>query len=1294
MLVGQTQGPTIQVSGSLTDSLGRAVELPVLIAEEGAVSTDGGDLTGAPPSSRFAAELEPGRYVVEVKLPSGVIVRRPLGALVWDTELEPWTLPDGRMQSLRVLDGDGQPVPGAQIRAASRWGGQPPNPLEPWRRSRAVRQLSAESRSVTDANGSARIWLPDSARHTVTLRADGWAARSLVLEVGTEAEILLERSTPRSFEVTDTRGKPAVGARVELGGVLLAETDETGTALIGLGTEEMVLHASSLSSSASLRVAPDRAPAEGSIAVRLQPNSVVAGSVVDAASGEPIERAVVWAEESPGDWQRTADDGSFELDTQTSQRGLTLRAAAAGFEAGELRIHGEAPVQLALRRSHSLTVLVLSPDGEPVPGAAVEVQTHNPWRMGVPWTATTTDAQGLATLPDLAQEALDVRARHPDFGQAEDRLSFSAAQAERRLTLQLAEGFRAFGTVTDAGGSPIEGVVVKLSALPQTPRRRMLWLDDHVVASAFSNAEGRFALPAAVRGRYDLFLLAEGYAPRRVSAVDLTEASTDLGAFTMNEGLRFEGRVLTEDGQAMQDATIRIQRPWQPELNILHDEGQVLPAIDGRFVAAGLGPGKHSVYAEAEGLVGASQTVDLPTDEPVELRLARGFTVQGRVEGANGQVLEASAVLMRGKHRAGYNDRTTKYTEGDGRYRLGPASLGTNYSVIFAAEGFQSVTHALEGTETATTLELDVVLEPGLTVTGRLVDERGQPVAAANVHVSPVSKKNDGALRRPLWSDGRGRFSIGGLSPEPYTLLVRASGFLEFAQEIDPTTADLGDFTLERGLSITGTVVDEDGEPVEGAHWIKRESNGFSGWGSSRGPNQRPTDSEGRFEISGLEPGFYQIQIVREGYAPANSPAVELVDRNLEGLEIRLTRGHTVTGEVTGLSVAELSQVSVYAFELHEGNFRTMNHPRVAVAEDGSFRLDNARTGYWRLHAKLDAEGGPRRAEQRIDVQGDTDGVELAFGDTVEVRGQVTLDGEPARGAIVSVSGATGEASTAADELGRFELIAPSGTAELVVRSRGARHLERLELFGDVDLEIALRSHALTVLVEDAEGRPVEGAALTVIDNAGNTKRVGGTGPDGFAEILLEERPEGPLQLLARDNEHGVGRITIPEGEVGGVVVLEARTTTPLRLIAPDGRSLELGRAWLEANGFVVEQLSPRGAAPLELSAPPGRYLLWVEAWESAAEPLWIDLPAEEITVQLQPAGFLVLRGRLGAWQSISARYRGQRHPAPAFRLEGGRSNPLVPGRWTIEVIDLIEGTTREIPVDVVAGDTAAIELP
>ncbi len=162
---------------------------------------------------------------------------------------------------------------------------------------------------------------------------------------------------------------------------------------------------------------------------------------------------------------------------------------------------------------------------------------------------------------------------------------------------------------------------------------------------------------------------------------------------------------------------------------------------------------------------------------------------------------------------------------------------------------------------------LDLKLQPGVIVTGTVLNEAGQPLPGANAR---VLLRVDKAMMRLSWDElatagPDGVFEFKAVPPErEYTVEVTADGYGK--REIPIASVgpqekrhDIGQVKLvPSNLSISGIVVDPNDQPVAAVE--------VSAYGEGQ-PDLRsvPTDAQGRFTIKGVCPGSIRLMVNPRG---------------------------------------------------------------------------------------------------------------------------------------------------------------------------------------------------------------------------------------------------------------------------------------------------------------------------------------------------------------------------------------------------------------------------------------------
>jgi hypothetical protein len=211
-------------------------------------------------------------------------------------------------------------------------------------------------------------------------------------------------------------------------------------------------------------------------------------------------------------------------------------------------------------------------------------------------------------------------------------------------------------------------------------------------------------------------------------------------------------------------------------------------------------------------------------------------------------------------------------------------------------------------------------------LSGRVVNENGQPVAHATVYVTSTP-----SLPQPrnTSTDDDGNFVVSGLDALVYVVNATAPSYVTAPREPDslPPYYRIGDsmtIRLLKGGVITGTVTSPTGDPMvqTGVRAILvRDSNGKPATGP-RFPVERSTDDRGIYRIYGLAGGTYLVSAGGRGpygyssnaydsdtptYSPSSTrdTAAEVVVRagdETPGVDIRYRGepGHAVSGVVNG----------------------------------------------------------------------------------------------------------------------------------------------------------------------------------------------------------------------------------------------------------------------------------------------------------------------------------------------------------------------------------------------------------
>ncbi len=556
---------------------------------------------------------------------------------------------------------------------------------------------------------------------------------------------------------------------------------------------------------------------------------------------------------------------------------------------------------------------VIDPDGDPVAAATVALWVTREFaensrnlkvRMGSGGMSSSVsfDSAKVPERVDEVQSAEDgsfvfktteegpftVRAYHAGFAAAVER---KVKRGTRDLILRLSPAGSIRGMVRDDLGASLPGVVVSAD-----------------MASAISDEDGGFHLKDVnVEAKVHLMARANGYESTAIDLEMEREEERKLDQPLVLAGKPgLTGRVFDPAGEPLEGALAVVAT------NVFGSAATGTTDQGGRYYLEDPGEGninltvRHTEYlaAEIEGVRFAKGERVIAPD----VRLRPGGVIAGRVlgpdgspvKGAKARALEQGADMDFGSlMMMGIGDADLPRTDAEGHFRVPGLSSGT-WLLSISADGYRHFIKKDVVVQVPETTTVEVELDPGLPLVGKVVDVAGQPLAGAKITASmdqaPTGAENlqemilRGNLSAGAESGEDGAFVVLGLPPSAVSLTVTMDGYTtEHALEVEPGAADLV-ITLRRTGSISGRVMDGySGEPVKGAR--VSADDGTSG--------SAETDEAGNFTLESVSPGNLTVTVRSEEHVPEEHPNVEVqAGTPTSGVEILLRRGETLTGVV------------------------------------------------------------------------------------------------------------------------------------------------------------------------------------------------------------------------------------------------------------------------------------------------------------------------------------------------------------------------------------------------------------
>jgi protocatechuate 3,4-dioxygenase beta subunit len=750
------------------------------------------------------------------------------------------------------------------------------------------------------------------------------------------------------------------------------------------------------------------------------------------------------------------------------------------------------------------------------------------------------------------------------------------------LDLQLEPGGNTLsGVVHDTTGGVIEGALIQVT--PQAGLLRMRERDSYFVAT---DAEGRYAVQIP-DGRHRVRASHLDYTSEQV-VLELAGAAQQRD-FSLVPTAVLEGVVRREsDGQPVPAAEVFWARerntmlPGGERISTRERGGRVLADAQGRFRIRGLPPGMVELTARASMLASEAGT-EIPVGiaervEGVELWLVAAADVRGRVTAAadDAPIEGANVQLM---SELGPNPGAR--SDGEGHFVIHGVLPG-GYGVLASAEGFRTAKPERIEIGTGDARELDLTLERGATIRGRV-----EPAVLAEVAIElrpETMQIGSGRMMTlssmgPATSDGStGDFELGPVEPGRYTLDARAAdgrgGTVEV--EVGANGAEGVIIALEDRAVLAGTVQDWNGKAVgDVSVRARKQSPGHGSLsvvvnGRELTAASSPTSTDGRFEIAGLAAGTWVVEVVdAQGDllgTGEQSLVVALEHGRREELAIRVEpRDGTITGTVRdaeGHAVADAWVSAAFmpaaAEPKPDEGPRMRAEMRMIVADgdggtaparppvltdaEGRFRFTGLRRGDYLLTAELD--GGTSKATLER-VQPDSD-VVLELAPLGALRGTVLSNGEPAE-CVALIRGPSQRRVKVRDGSFEVERLEPGRyTVEASAGDGSASTTVTIEAGMTAEVDLAMeRFSKITGKVLDNEGKPIAGAELLV-----------GAGGGGRIQITRED--SDPQYLTEADGSFEI------HAAAGARVLIVQGPDSPMPLVikpfvAESGQDLDLG---------------------------------------------------------------------------------------------------------------------------------------
>lgn len=484
---------------------------------------------------------------------------------------------------------------------------------------------------------------------------------------------------------------------------------------------------------------------------------------------------------------------------------------------------------IALRHGAPVAGTIVDPGGQPVPDATLRYGTT----AGL-YSWASADAEGRWYIDRVPAGKLVLSANSPGHVTAPAiAVRVDGEHSRAGVVVRLERGAVLSGIVVDRSGKPVAGATV--------------------------SATGD-SMQADDAGRFELTGLEPG--PCQVSASTATQGSA-VQQLQLARGGRAEIRLVVAESRIAGRVTNPRGEP-QAEIRVratgtggAHD-ADVLTDAAGRFDLGGLTLGDYQLVAERDDDRSQRREPRIAHtgDLRVALVVADAATVTGRVV-LDGEPVDYFGLMVTDDPRpwSGYWSPDVVRAP-DGRFSVAHLPPG-QWSIAIVGPIFQRMIIDLDVPE-GRTLDLgDIAVERGRSISGRVRDERGAPVAGALVTVSTEREPNrDGLLgpatigMRTARSDADGNYRVDGIDPGGDDLRIGATAHDGIAAAVPvESAATTIDLTVQRTGAITGEVPNERGQSQ-----VVATSTGGAVYRAS-------TDPDHEFVLDPLPPGDYRVEL-------------------------------------------------------------------------------------------------------------------------------------------------------------------------------------------------------------------------------------------------------------------------------------------------------------------------------------------------------------------------------------------------------------------------------------------------
>jgi protocatechuate 3,4-dioxygenase beta subunit len=434
------------------------------------------------------------------------------------------------------------------------------------------------------------------------------------------------------------------------------------------------------------------------------------------------------------------------------------------------------------------------------------------------------------------------------------------------LDLPLEPALTITAKVQDTKGKPIPGAAAMLSL--STEERTY----NTTQQPAIADEQGVIHFETLPQGeKYGLSISAAGHGSVN-EEVEGSETLTNHYEFPPavlpSADLKLAGHILGPDNKPLGDVNVNIQGEGQPNAQTKTDAA-------GYFSFTGVCDGAININANYQTGAGGGFMQASTEAQGGHTNAVLRFAINGQFFGGNTQIVTTTGTVkdavgtpvpgarLTVMSPFGGNSSVEIRTDVDGRYSVNwgvqnqgfPGQMPTS---ILARDSKHDLAVSHEMDETTT--NLDLRLQPALTLTAKVEDAKGKAISTATATLNIFSGESEMQfLQTPVTADAHGIIEIKGLPQERhYSMSISAPGFGPTTAEVlegatKTNHVDISKVVLAAAdQKLAGKVLGPDNKPVAGVSISANSDDGQPGATAT-------TDAQGHFELTGVCVGPVEV---------------------------------------------------------------------------------------------------------------------------------------------------------------------------------------------------------------------------------------------------------------------------------------------------------------------------------------------------------------------------------------------------------------------------------------------------